>query len=437
MSVRLTFVRLRFVLVLLGAFGLVGYWDVLSNYWARLRHTPSDPDNSVSLDTEYWCPMCPGVLSDWPGKCPVCNMALVRRTRQEAVPLPDGVVARMQLSPYRVHLAGIRTYPVEYRSLEHEVVLAGFVEPAAEPPGGSTARPSVSVPVDVFAKDIALVTVGRAVEAVSEAFPGQTFAGKVSRLAEQFTPGTRTLRAWLEMENPQQALRPGMFVTARVRVPVAHLDWHAQAWSEEWRNRTLADLLAHGLFAPGRQTECGLEPLLRMATQRVLLRQGLVLAVPESAVVDTGARKVVFVERMPGMFDGIEVVLGRRSGEFYPLIRGLQAGDRVVTAGAFLLDAETRLNPSVAASYFGAGRTSGKAAAAGTTGGQGAAELSAADRVLAAQQKLCPVTGQPLDSMGGPVKVIVAGRTVFLCCAGCEPALRKNPEKYFSKLDGR
>ena len=83
---------------------------------------------------------------------------------------------------------------------------------------------------------------------------------------------------------------------------------------------------------------------------------GQVLTVPSSAVVDSGPRKVVFVESMPGMFDGVEVVLGPRSGDLYPLVRGLEVGQRVAIAGAFLLDAETRLNPSLAAAYFGAGR---------------------------------------------------------------------------------
>ena len=81
---------------------------------------------------------------------------------------------------------------------------------------------------------------------------------------------------------------------------------------------------------------------------------GKVLAVPDAAVVDTGLRTVVFVETMPGMFDGVEVVLGPRCGNAYPVVRGLEAGQNVVAAGAFLLDAETRLNPSLAASYFGA-----------------------------------------------------------------------------------
>jgi len=65
----------------------------------------------------------------------------------------------------------------------------------------------------------------------------------------------------------------------------------------------------------------------------------------------------------------------------------------------------------------------------------GIAELSEADRALAEKQKVCPVSGEPLGSMGKPVKVEVKGRTVFLCCGGCEAELKKDPDKYLAKLD--
>jgi len=78
------------------------------------------------------------------------------------------------------------------------------------------------------------------------------------------------------------------------------------------------------------------------------------LSVPASAVIDTGLRKVVFVQRSHGVFDAVEIEVGSRAGEYYPVQKGLTAGDRVVTQGAFLLDAETRLNPAAGAAYFGA-----------------------------------------------------------------------------------
>jgi hypothetical protein len=167
---------------------------------------------------------------------------------------------------------------------------------------------------------------------------------------------------------------------------------------------------------------------------------GQVLAVPESAVVDTGLKAVVFVESMPGSFDGLEVALGPRCGDFYPVVHGLEAGQSVVIGGAFLLDAETRLNPSLAASYFGAARRDStppnvqSPATPSHEHDSPLARLSAADRKIAELQKVCPVTRKPLGSMGIPVRVEVVGRVVFLCCAGCEDSLKADPGKYLAAL---
>jgi YHS domain-containing protein len=67
----------------------------------------------------------------------------------------------------------------------------------------------------------------------------------------------------------------------------------------------------------------------------------------------------------------------------------------------------------------------------------GLAELSSADRAAAEKQAVCPVTGEKLGSMGKPCKVTVKGQTVFLCCAGCEGSLNKDPDKYLAKLKGK
>jgi hypothetical protein len=65
---------------------------------------------------------------------------------------------------------------------------------------------------------------------------------------------------------------------------------------------------------------------------------------------------------------------------------------------------------------------------------EGLAKLSEADRTAALKQVVCPVTGEKLGSMGAPPKVVVSGQEVFLCCAGCEEELRKQPETYLAKL---
>jgi YHS domain-containing protein len=64
------------------------------------------------------------------------------------------------------------------------------------------------------------------------------------------------------------------------------------------------------------------------------------------------------------------------------------------------------------------------------------AALPAADEAAARAQRVCPVTGEALDSMGGPIKVTIEGRDVFLCCEHCVEALEEDPAKYFAILDG-
>lgn len=65
------------------------------------------------------------------------------------------------------------------------------------------------------------------------------------------------------------------------------------------------------------------------------------------------------------------------------------------------------------------------------------AKLPEADRRLAAQQRICPVTEELLGSMGVPKKIVVEGREIFICCASCEDELRSKPEEYFSKIDNQ
>jgi Cu(I)/Ag(I) efflux system membrane fusion protein len=420
--VRVLLVRLRFVLVLLAVLLLVGYWHVLRNYWDRWTRSECVESGAISLDTEYWCPMCPGVVADWPGKCPICNMALVRRKKGEAVPRPDGVLARMQFSPYRVQLAGIRTAAVEYRPLRREVVLVGPVEKTGF-------ASSVLVRAEVFESDLPFLSVGQPIEAANDALPGHSpFKGRVARM--------ETVSVLLEIADPEHDLRPGTLMTARAEAPVMRLAWWRRAVVEEWRDRTAADLSLRSLLAPVLPlSPRGLRPLLQESGAQALLAEGMGLAVPQSAVVDHGSRKVAFVENEPGMFDAVEVTVGPRCGDYYPVLRGLESGQRVAAAGAFLLDAEMWVNHGLAATYFGATRGAAEPTPAAPSVSPGSS--SEEDRVLAARQKTCPVTGEPLDSMGGPVRVEVAGRVVFVCCKACEKPLRKDPEKYLAKLPAK
>lgn len=63
-------------------------------------------------------------------------------------------------------------------------------------------------------------------------------------------------------------------------------------------------------------------------------------------------------------------------------------------------------------------------------GMEGIAQLSATDQVAALRQRTCPVTKEPLGSMGKPIRVSVGGQSIFVCCEGCVAAVKRNPDKY-------
>lgn len=63
------------------------------------------------------------------------------------------------------------------------------------------------------------------------------------------------------------------------------------------------------------------------------------------------------------------------------------------------------------------------------------AKLSPEDRKAAELQKICPVSDEPLGGMGTPYKLTIDGKDIYLCCAGCEEDVKKEPEKYFAKIN--
>src|SRR4051794_36212578 len=79
-AARIATARLRFLAVFLVVFLVIGGWETIQTYWARLTAGAAS-EQVISSDTDFFCPMDPGVLSDWPSKCPICNMTLVRRQK--------------------------------------------------------------------------------------------------------------------------------------------------------------------------------------------------------------------------------------------------------------------------------------------------------------------------------------------------------------------
>jgi membrane fusion protein, copper/silver efflux system len=265
---------------------------------------------------------------------------------------------------------------------------------------------TVWVQAQVYEQQLGLVRVGQAVEATVDAFPGETFRGKVEFIQPHLDPSTRTVEVRYGLDNPGHRLMPGMFATVTLKTSIAD--------TPPFRARVAADRLSTGASRPASLTadeqktcpvtsarlgsmgspigvdvegrkvwtcckEC--PPKLKAQPAMYLARlapppQDTVLSVPESAVIDTGMRKVVYVESEPGVFEGREVVLGPRVGNRFPVLDGLALGEKVAASGAFLIDAESRIDPGAGPATPGesgppqekAGDRATRSAAATTTG---------------------------------------------------------------------
>jgi len=621
--IRIMNIRLRFIFLMVFVGLVAGKWDTIMNYVDRWSRPDRAADMVQTSDVEFYCPMHPSVVRDAPGSCPICGMPLSKRPKSGERQLPEGVLAQVQLSPFKLEMGRIATTPVEYRLLAREIRTVGIVDYdetrrafiAARIKGridrldvnytgqhvekgdplvwiyspdllvaqeellavmrsqkqqanngewAATAAhslveasrrklslwgiteeqidaiiargtpethlsiyspiagivterkvlegkyvmegddlytiadlSSVWMQAKIFENDIAGIAIGTVVEVTSTAYPDDVFAGQITFVAYTVDPNTRTVSARVEIANPDYKLRPGMYANARIALPIgavtpldpasqpaatpaperavntvelvdaylalatayaadktndvalaqlvraaqalanegatevraeaapiaemtkqlvgadlkaqrktfksisgriieflghnppaekklfivhcpmAKADWLASAeevvnpyYGSEMLNcgtvtgplkaKTAGQVdderFALGYYCPiypdrlfGQPAEC---PIDKFPTKFVKAEK--VLAVPESAVVNSGLRKIVYRESAPGVFDMVEVRVAPKAGEFYPVLSGLAASDRVATAGAFLVDAENRLNPAASAQYFGA-----------------------------------------------------------------------------------
>lgn len=256
----------------------------------------------------------------------------------------------------------------------------------------------VWVKAQLFENQFSLVKVGQAVEATVEAYPGETFSGTVAFVDPVLNPQTRTVTVRYDMENADLRLRPGMFATVTLKTPVSDTPAFrsrvaarpgggaASLVSLTVQEQKICPVTTLKLGTMGDPVSADVDggtvwtcceacpPKLHAEPSKYLARlapapKDEVLTVPESAVIDTGTKKVVYVESESGVFEGREVVLGAVSGDRYPVLNGLFPGEKVATAGSFLIDAENRLNPRLATAKHTPPPPGEKAAQAATASG--------------------------------------------------------------------
>lgn len=146
----------------------------------------------------------------------------------------------------------------------------------------------------IYEYEIGLIKPGAAIEAATPAYPGKVFRGTIKAVDSILSAETRTLRVRAEVENPGNMLKPEMYAEIKIKVT---LDSR--------------------------------------------------LTVPLSAIVNTGSRKLVFVDNKAGALEPREVRTGFEGDDYAEILSGVKAGETVVTSANFLVDSESRLKSSV------------------------------------------------------------------------------------------
>jgi RND family efflux transporter MFP subunit len=146
----------------------------------------------------------------------------------------------------------------------------------------------------VFQNDLGRIRVGAPTALTVDSYPGRVFRGKVDFIYPEVDATTRTARVRLVFSNPHLTLTPGMYVNVDLQVPL------------------------------GNQ-----------------------LVIPVSGVLQSGARQIVFVDRGAGYLEPRDVQLGPQAGDQYIVLKGLKAGERIVTSANFLIDSESQLQAAI------------------------------------------------------------------------------------------
>jgi len=153
---------------------------------------------------------------------------------------------------------------------------------------------TVWVQAQVFQNDLGRIKIGDPATLSVNTFPGRSFSGRVDFVYPQVDMDTRTAKVRVVFSNPNLQLKPGMFVNVTLKVPM-----------------------------------------------------GSQLVIPATGVLQSGTREIAFVERSDGYIEPREVQLGSRVGDDFIVLKGLKAGEQIVTSANFLIDSESQLQAAL------------------------------------------------------------------------------------------
>jgi len=202
----------------------------------------------------------------------------------------------------------------------------------------------VWVLLDAYESDLVWIRYGQKVEFQAEAYPGTVFNGQIAFISPTLDDTTRTVKVRVGVPNPDGKLKPEMFVRAIVRAKVAG---EGQVIDPDLAGKWICPMHPQVIKdEPGKCPICGMTLVTAESLGYLPVKTAEPpLVIPASAPLITGKRAVVYVAvpGRPGTFEGREILLGPRAGDFYIVLNGLKEGDNVVTKGNFKIDSAVQI----------------------------------------------------------------------------------------------
>jgi Cu(I)/Ag(I) efflux system membrane fusion protein/cobalt-zinc-cadmium efflux system membrane fusion protein len=213
-----------------------------------------------------------------------------QRLRQWNV--PDSEIARLektgQVQPEMTVESSVSGYITERNALPNQ-----FIQPETKLYTIADLS-EVWVYAEVFQTDVGRLAIGDPATVTVDAYPGRSFAGRVQQILPQIDLVTRTVRVRLIFANPGLLLKPGMYVNVSLGVPL-----------------------------------------------------GIQLMIPVSGVLQSGTRQIAFIDHGNGYLEPRPIELGQRVGDSFIVLKGVRAGEQIVSSANFLIDSESQLQSAI------------------------------------------------------------------------------------------
>lgn len=216
--------------------------------------------------------------------------AVMRVARQKLMlwEIPDDLIKKLEETKEPIKTLTVRS-PVDGYIFQKPVVKGTRVAPG-DKIVDVVDLSSVWIIADIFEPDLPLVKVGQKAKITLSYFPDKTFSANIDFIYPFISEETRSAKVRFSVPNRQMLLKPQMFTTVEIAVDM-----------------------------------------------------GKRLAIPDSAVLDSGKRQLVYVDKGDGYFEPRVIITGLRADSVVEVLRGLKAGERIASSAAFLIDSEAKL----------------------------------------------------------------------------------------------